>query len=57
MIERLDTKDMQAIENLITDRINQLRIEIDGDVENVDEFKEIIRFYKTLLNKLEQVKL
>lgn len=52
----LDYNEIQSIENLINNRINELRIGIDGDAENEDEFKEIIRSYKDLLKKVENLK-
>ncbi|WP_034868390.1 hypothetical protein [Clostridium lundense] len=52
----LDYNEVQSIQNLINNRINELRIDIDGDTENEDEFKEIIRSYKKLLKKMESFK-
>ncbi|KAJ51788.1 hypothetical protein BD780_000604 [Clostridium tetanomorphum] len=56
MYVELNYNELQSIENLISNRINQLRIDIDGDAENEDEFKEIIRSYKKLLKKLQGFK-
>lgn len=52
----LNYKEVQSIQNLINNRINELRIDIDGDTENEDEFKEIIRSYKKLLKKMDNFK-
>lgn len=52
----LSYSEIESIENLINNRISELRIDIDGDTENEDEFKQIIRSYKQLLRKMNDFK-
>ncbi|MEW9095805.1 MAG: hypothetical protein AB2417_12055 [Clostridiaceae bacterium] len=56
MLVNLNELELESIKNLITDRISQLRIDMDGDAENEEEFKTIIREYKKLLETIDNNK-
>ncbi|WP_315115961.1 hypothetical protein [uncultured Clostridium sp.] len=57
MFVNLSELELESIENLITDRISQLRTDMDGDAENEEEFRTIIREYKKLLETIDSNKL
>lgn len=53
----LELEEIKNIENLIISRINELRDKIVDDADKEEELKEIIRYYKRLVEKIdEQVK-
>ncbi|MEY8762269.1 MULTISPECIES: hypothetical protein [Clostridium] len=48
----LEAKEIKNIQNLIISRINELREKISNDPDREDEIKEIIRYYKKLVEKI-----
>jgi uncharacterized protein (UPF0305 family) len=53
MIVELEVEEIKNIENLIISRINDLREKLVDDTDKEDELKEIIRYYKKLIQKIE----
>ena len=53
MIVELEVEEIKNIENLIISRINDLREKLIDDTDKEDELKEIIRYYKRLIQKIE----
>jgi uncharacterized protein (UPF0305 family) len=53
MIVELKVEEIKNIENLIISRINDLREKLVDDTDKEDELKEIIRYYKKLIQKIE----
>ncbi|MCT8976018.1 hypothetical protein N4T77_05350 [Clostridium sp. CX1] len=48
----LDMEEIKNIENLIVSRINELRDKIVDDADKEEELREIIRYYKKLIEKI-----
>lgn len=49
----LEFEEIKNIENLISSRINDLREKLVDDGDKEEELKEIIRYYKKLMKKIE----
>lgn len=58
MMLELEEKEVEKVKNLINNRIQELRYDMDEEYEdNEDELRNVIRGYKKLLSKIEsQVK-
>lgn len=50
----LEFEEIKNIENLISNRINDLREQLVDDNDKEEELKEIIRYYKKLLGKIDE---
>lgn len=48
----LEFEEIKNIENLISNRINELREKLVDDDDKEEELKEIIRYYKKLMKKI-----
>ncbi len=48
-----DMEEIKNIKNLMTSRINDLRDKISDDNDKEEELKEIIRYYKRLVEKID----
>lgn len=49
----LQNEEITNIQNLISSRINELRDKLVDDADKEEELREIIRYYKRLLNKID----
>ncbi|MBV7275076.1 hypothetical protein [Clostridium thailandense] len=49
----LEFEEIKNIENLISSRINDLRDKLVDDDDKEEELREIIRYYKKLMKKIE----
>ncbi|MCI1943763.1 hypothetical protein [Clostridium luticellarii] len=49
----LELEEIKNIQNLIISRINELREKVSNDSDREEELKGIIRYYKKLLEKIE----
>lgn len=49
----LEMEEIKNIENLITSRINDLREKLLDDADKEEELREIIRYYKKLIEKID----
>jgi predicted KAP-like P-loop ATPase len=49
----LELEEIRNIQNLIISRVNELREKISNDIDREEEIKEIIRYYKKLVKKIE----
>ncbi|MBC2580340.1 hypothetical protein [Clostridium sp. DJ247] len=47
-----ESEEIMNIQNLIRSRINELRERVAEDTDKEEELKEIIRYYKRLLKKI-----
>ena len=53
MILNLEKHEVERLKDLIINRINELRYDLnDEDQENEEEIRKVIREYKLLLNKV-----
>jgi ribosome recycling factor len=53
----LEVEEIKNIQNLINNRINELRDKFIDEDDKEDELREIIRYYKGILKKIdEQIK-
>jgi hypothetical protein len=50
----LEFEEIKNIENLISNRINELREKLVDDGDKEEELKEIIRYYKKLMKKINE---
>ena len=50
----LEFEEIKNIENLISSRINDLRDKLVDDDDKEEELREIIRYYKRLMKKIEE---
>ncbi len=50
----LEFEEIKNIENLISNRINELREKLVDDDDKEEELKEIIRYYKKLMKKINE---
>lgn len=48
----LEFEEIKNIENLISNRINELREKLVDDDDKEEELREIIRYYKRLMKKI-----
>lgn len=48
----LELEEIKNIENLISNRINDLREKLIDDDDKEEELKEIIRYYKKLMKRI-----
>lgn len=54
MVINLEENEVERLKNLIINRIDELRYDLnDEDEENEEEIKAVIREYKVLLNKVD----
>ncbi|MBI6873030.1 hypothetical protein [Clostridium aciditolerans] len=50
----LEFEEIKNIENLISNRINELREKLVDDDDKEEELREIIRYYKRLMKKINE---
>ncbi|WML35297.1 hypothetical protein [Clostridium sp. OS1-26] len=50
----LEFEEIKNIENLISNRINELREKLVDDGDKEEELREIIRYYKRLMKKINE---
>lgn len=50
----LEFEEIKNIENLISNRINDLREKLVDDDDKEEELREIIRYYKRLMKKINE---
>lgn len=50
----LDFEEIKNIDNLISNRINELREKLVDDDDKEEELREIIRYYKRLTKKINE---
>lgn len=50
----LEFEEIKNIENLISNRINELREKLVDDDDKEEELREIIRYYKKLMKKINE---